>query len=469
MGKWFTHEDAVQFLFLNDLLLGPIFIFLLFRFCTLFISKKKNPIYQKYFLNALAVRIASAVVMALIFQYYYKGGDTLAYFTYTQRIRSILFDSPHDFFSLMTAPTDDYFLLDKVFGLGAQFYMDHSSNLLIRITVLLSYLLFNTYILISFTYTIFCFYGCWKIFTLFQELYPHLEKEFALACLYLPSVCFWGTGIMKDPISLGALGLITYHAYMLFFKKTKVLGRLLVIIFCFWLLKGIKFYILLAFLPAYVFWIIFRYKESVRNSLFKTLIGPAFFIFAVLGGGFILYKIAALSQRYSFESIIRTAKDTQNWLYYSSQLQGGSAYSLGDIDFSLSGIIQVIPKSINVALFRPYLWEAKKPILLPAAIEGIVSLFFTIRLLYKTGFIRFFKLVMTNAEAQFCLIFSLLFAFAVGFTSYNFGALVRYKIPMMPFYYIALFILTDKDNKLDVPKKKPIIKPKTVPQKLQQV
>ena len=158
MGKWFTHEDAVQFLFLNDLLLGPIFIFLLFRFCTLFISKKKNPIYQKYFLNALAVRIASAVVMALIFQYYYKGGDTLAYFTYTQRIRSILFDSPHDFFSLMTAPTDDYFLLDKVFGLGAQFYMDHSSNLLIRITVLLSYLLFNTYILISFTYTIFCFY-----------------------------------------------------------------------------------------------------------------------------------------------------------------------------------------------------------------------------------------------------------------------------------------------------------------------
>jgi hypothetical protein len=63
----------------------------------------------------------------------------------------------------------------------------------------------------------------------------------------------------------------------------------------------------------------------------------------------------------------------------------------------------------------------------------------------------------------------LLFAFAVGFTSYNFGALVRYKIPMMPFYYIALFILTDKDNKLDVPKKKPIIKPKTVPQKLQQV
>jgi hypothetical protein len=334
---------------------------------------------------------------------------------------------------------------------------------------LLSYLLFNTYILISFTYTIFCFYGCWKIFTLFQELYPHLEKEFALACLYLPSVCFWGTGIMKDPISLGALGLITYHAYMLFFKKTKILGRLLVIIFCFWLLKGIKFYILLAFLPAYVFWIIFRYKESVRNSLFKTLIGPAFFIFAVLGGGFILYKIAALSQRYSFESIIRTAKDTQNWLYYSSQLQGGSAYSLGDIDFSLSGIIQVIPKSINVALFRPYLWEAKKPILLPAAIEGIISLFFTIRLLYKTGFIRFFKLVMTNAEAQFCLIFSLLFAFAVGFTSYNFGALVRYKIPMMPFYYIALFILTDKDNKLDVPKKKPIIKPKTVPQKLQQV
>jgi len=36
------------------------------------------------------------------------------------------------------------------------------------------------------------------------------------------------------------------------------------------------------------------------------------------------------------------------------------------------------------------------------------------------------------------LIFSIVFGFAVGFTSYNFGALARYKIPVMPFFSFLL-------------------------------
>jgi hypothetical protein len=48
------------------------------------------------------------------------------------------------------------------------------------------------------------------------------------------------------------------------------------------------------------------------------------------------------------------------------------------------------------------------------------------------------------------LVFSVIFAFAVGFTSFNFGALARYKIPFMPFYFIALFILADAQKK-DIP------------------
>jgi len=447
MDKWFTHDDPVQFLFLNDLLLGPIFVYLVLIFCKNYIRKKKNPIYQKYFMNALIVRFVSAIVMALVYQYYYDGGgDTHTYFTYTLRIREVFYESKSDFFTLMFLPPKDAFLLSKVFGVGAPYYADHSSNLVIRITVILSYIFFNTYILISFIYTLFCFYGCWKIFSLFQQLYPHLEKEFALACLFLPSVCFWGTGILKDPICLGALGTVTYHIYKLFFERTKIIGRLLIILCCFWLLKNLKFYILLAFLPAYTFWIVYRYKETITSPFMKSVFSPFVFLISTVLGGYLLYKVAAISQRYSFDSIIRTAKDTQNWLYYSSQIQGGSGYSLGNIEYSLSGIIKVAPKAINVALFRPYLWEARKPILIPAALEGLISLFFTIRLLYKAGFARFFRLVMTNPEVQFCLVFSIIFAFAVGFTSYNFGSLIRYKIPLMPFYYIALFILSDKDK-----------------------
>ncbi|MEP2024099.1 MAG: hypothetical protein ABJI85_05525, partial [Reichenbachiella sp.] len=40
----------------------------------------------------------------------------------------------------------------------------------------------------------------------------------------------------------------------------------------------------------------------------------------------------------------------------------------------------------------------------------------------------------------YCLTFSLLFAFAVGVSTYNFGTLMRYKIPVIPFYLITLTI-----------------------------
>lgn len=467
MDKWFTHDDPVQFLFLNDLLLGPIFIFIVLKLASVYIKKKKNPVYKKYFLLALSIRFASAVIMALVYQLYYDGGgDTHTYFTYSLRIRDILQENTLDFFKIVFLPPTDEFTVTKYFGVGSAYFLNESSNMVIRMTVLLSYPLLNTYILISFAYTLFCFYGCWKIFTLFQQLYPHLEKEFALACLFLPSVCFWGTGILKDPICLGALGTVTYHVYKLFFEKSKIIQRVIIVLLCLYLLKIIKVYILLSFLPAYSFWIVFRYKETIASDFLKSFFSPVIFIFSVIFGVYILHKIALYSQRYSFDSIVRTAKDTQNWLYYSSTLQGGSGYSLGNIDYTPMGLLKVMPKAINVSLFRPYLWEAKKPILIPAAIEGLISLFFTIRLLYKTGFTRFTRLILTNPEVQFCLVFSLIFAFSVGFTSYNFGTLVRYKIPLMPFYYIALFILADKDKTTVFNKKKNPVKNKPVTRKL---
>jgi len=454
MDKWFSHEDPTQFLFLNDLLLAPLFILVVFLFANSYVKRKQNPLYKKYFIKALAVKMASAVLMALVYQYYYNGGgDTHTYFTYVQRIRDVLYENKTDFLKFIFLPPSDTFLIEKYFGVGTAFFLNDSSNIVIRMALILSYPLLNTYMLISFIFTLFCFYGCWKIFSLFHQLYPHLEKEFALACLFLPSVCFWGTGILKDPICLGALGTLTYHIYKLFFEKTKIIKRITVIIICFWLLKVIKVYIILSFMPAYSFWIIFRYKETIKSQFLKSTMSPLLFIISITLGGFVLIKIAAYSERYAFDSIIRTAKDTQNWLYLSSQVQGGSGYSLGNIDYTPLGMIKVFPKAVNVSLFRPYIWEARKPILIPAALEGLISLFFTIRLIYKAGFIRFFKLILTNPEVQFCLVFSMIFAFSVGFTSYNFGSLVRYKIPLMPFYYIALFILADKEKEPEKTKK----------------
>ncbi|HMJ48531.1 MAG TPA: hypothetical protein VK498_14455, partial [Ferruginibacter sp.] len=48
----------------------------------------------------------------------------------------------------------------------------------------------------------------------------------------------------------------------------------------------------------------------------------------------------------------------------------------------------------------------------------------------------------------YCFFFSVIFALFVGATTLNFGTLVRYKIPGIPFYVISLFLILYFNNKL---------------------
>jgi len=41
----------------------------------------------------------------------------------------------------------------------------------------------------------------------------------------------------------------------------------------------------------------------------------------------------------------------------------------------------------------------------------------------------------------FCITFAVLFAFMIGLTTPNFGALVRFKIPLIPFFAAWLVIM----------------------------
>jgi hypothetical protein len=44
---------------------------------------------------------------------------------------------------------------------------------------------------------------------------------------------------------------------------------------------------------------------------------------------------------------------------------------------------------------------------------------------------------------SFCFFYSIVFAVFVGATTLNFGTLVRYKIPCLPFYIIALLLILE--------------------------
>ena len=122
-------------------------------------------------------------------------------------------------------------------------------------------------------------------------------------------------------------------------------------------------------------------------------------------------------------------------------MQGGSVYSLGEFDGTWTNMISKAPAAINVSLYRPYLWEARNPVMLLSALEAAFFLFLTVRIFFQIKLARLFRIIAAQPVLLFCLLFAVTFSFAVGVSSYNFGTLVRYKIPMMPFFLAFLYIV----------------------------
>jgi len=82
-----------------------------------------------------------------------------------------------------------------------------------------------------------------------------------------------------------------------------------------------------------------------------------------------------------------------------------------------------------------------------AAVESLVLMFFTLFILLKSGPFRLIKWILSDPLVIYCFLFALVFGLFVGASTLNFGTLVRYKIPCLPFYAISLFLMYEKVKK----------------------
>jgi hypothetical protein len=81
--------------------------------------------------------------------------------------------------------------------------------------------------------------------------------------------------------------------------------------------------------------------------------------------------------------------------------------------------------------------------MLMSALENTFMILLTLRILLLLGPSIFVR-ISSNPVLVFSFVFSIFFAFALGITTANFGALVRYKIPAIPFFLSMLYILENQ-------------------------
>lgn len=404
-----------------------------------------NPL-RSFLIPALSIKLTGAIASGLVYQFYYGGGDTMDFYTSASYVGNLCFENFSDFLGLLNSTpivTDPnlsrYDFLD--------FINDPSTWAVVRIVSVLDVFALDSYPVISLYFSLFSLYASWKFFTLMYQLYPYpeLKNKFAYCIFYIPSVVFWGSGVFKDTLTLSGLYLFTVSIYAIVIKRNLSPKNFIWVSIGLYLMVKIRLFFLIILIPCLLLWFFAEYRDRLIKSQFlKTISFPLLMIITFIIIVYGLQSVLGGSSELNSNALKDKAKDFQDW--HGSL--GGSAYTLGITDFSTGSLLRAIPLGINVTFFRPYLWETHSLFQIIAALQSLFFLYFTVRTLFRCGF-SFFLILATDPLMLFSLSFSLLYGFVAGFTSYNFGALDRYKIPALPLFMITLVLVNFYKDQMD--------------------
>ena len=431
-----------------------IIVLIIYLLVNAWVNKKNKIEYQKYFKLFINIKLISAILITLLFNLYYPGGDTTAYFNDGRLLNMMLFKHPVETFQMISLEStwtlsDSY--LENFFD-GFRFSNDSTTWLVVKISAFISLFTFRSMLGTAMIFGFISARLIWQFYKTMLQIYPENGKNIALAVLFVPNVLLWGSGIFKDTVTLCLTMYVFVCLYRIFDLKKNILRNSIYLILCVYIVFAVKSYIMVSFLGCLSLWLAshFKIKSSFLRLVLRPFLLALFGILAYLG----FAQFTASFEKYQINNVLETTKVTGQYLKYVAEKSDGSAYDIGTLDPSVSGLLKLAPAAINVTLFRPYIWEGRKIIIFFSALESTFILLFTLYVIFKIGPFKMIKIIFKDKLLFSFLLFTLLFSIFVGLSSFNFGSLVRYKIPCIPLYLIVLSVALkrgEKKTKLTTP------------------
>jgi hypothetical protein len=347
--------------------------------------------------------------------------------------------------------------------------------------------------------------GLTGIFKFFLPYFTNKKKELFALLFFIPSVLFWGSGVLKEGLIFFAMGMLLYHFHKLLTQKISF-GRVLLIVLFTGLFCITKAYLLIILSPALVAhaWIV---KTGNRKPVVKYLVVYSSFlaltvlqqkidvpfllmdkqrqsIYMSSGGSYLgipaTHRFVYISSKiptriipvagkpgyckiaegvpyvtWHFENytdsvyVAHSTDTTTYWIYYDLE-PSGSKIEIPFLYPSYASILNNALVSFVNTAFRPHIAEAKNPLMLMAALENSFLLLWIFLCL---GFAS--KKIQNPHILFFCLSTVVLLYVLIGLTTPVLGAAVRYKAPALPFLFLIFLLILDKDKLL---KKVPFLK-----------
>lgn len=433
-----------------DLYLTPVYIIILF-----FIVKKlKNKYYSNsplhvFILPAFFIHVVACIFFAMIMQYYYGYGDTYGYYTGAHETWVAFIKNPKVAFELIFSNRENFSELAVSWAPYSSFTgFASSSSAVVKIAGFVGLFCWGSYLPITLVFGTLSLWGTWLIYITINKYFPHLYKYTAIACLFIPSLVMWSSVLGKEPPCMFALGLCFYSFDKILHKKGIISHTIYFIIGAITLL-AIKNYIFYTFAIAISAWGFRSFVFNIKSYLVRFIVRSIVFLCVL---GFLIYFFGTDNNlKQNFIKGLTMGENLQQLMTSVNEAEGGSGYKLPSLNMSVGGFIKSFFLSLNVTLFRPYLWECTNPLMLMSFLESFGTFLLVLMVLFKAGIRKIIRYCSEYPVLFFMIAFTFLLGPIVGFISFNFGTLVRYKIPFLPFF-ISFLVIILFDKKSDVSK-----------------
>lgn len=382
--------------------------------------------------TAFAIKVGAGLIMFLLYTYHYpvrSEADTFKYFDDSKFLYDAIWVRPMDFFKMLSGIgcENDYFF-QKYYVKMNNWYLAYDNGLLndgrlmIRLNALFRFFSFGSYHLHNLILNLLSFLGLYSLMRLFTEISGSHWKSYVSAFL-IPSVIFWSSGILKEALLIFALGLFCWNLYLSIYKPFKK-RYLAILIFLTPVLLIVKLYVFIALLIAATGMFVSSKSEHKRTA----------FLLTILTLVSVIYFVGLIFPKYY---VIDLLVQKQHDFISLSQRTGAKSYIPTEkLDNTMISVLQSIPSGCWNVLTRPWPRDIHSALFMPPLMENVALLITLFILVISRN-----KLFDRQLEFfYFSVTFSLILFTVIGITTPVIGAIVRYKIPALPFLILSVLM-----------------------------
>jgi hypothetical protein len=429
-------EGKFQFLGILDVLSILVWMGILFASINATYSKNANLTHYRFYKKGFYAKFFSAIIFSIIYIQFYEGGDSTAYWDTAQKMNNLFWESPNKFFVelLNNEANRERYQSFSFEGTGMPpnwIYKEDEAWFAAKMFSLLTFITFKSYFAMTMITSYISFKVSWLLYEVVLKYNLFTERTAVIGVLFLPSTCFWCTGITKDMVIYSS---VIYLLIQLFTflnpSKLKEHRNLLFSFVCIYLISNIRDFMIIAAAGPFFMALGARWSRSQNSGFSKWIIQLTFF-------SMVLFAMTSFLGSEKGQEFAAEAEVIQKDLK-TNNTYGDNRYDLGITDFSAGGMFRAMPISIYTALYRPYIWEAGSLFIQISALEALFFMLITFRFLSVRNPISTLKDIRNNELLMASLVFALILGFFAGYTSGLFGVLVRFKAPLLPFLFLVL-------------------------------